>query len=569
MRRLSLNLMIFYLLAIPFNAYSQQDSISDWQEQVLSQIDVESFSDAAYSRLIEMLGDLELNRNDTVFPARIKQNVILGSNMRLNYEDGNPFNHTLRYKAQYGKTFSTGFVLNKDIGERFQRHFPWFDSHSLYATYTPENTQRHDSFRVAKTIVGHYRVRLGSGLLLNQAFSLGKNIQHDAFMKSGTTFSAHSSTDEYNYMQGAIADFRFSRFCFIPFVSFKHIDAVVANDTITSIPTDGYHRTQKEIDKRNTAAVVNAGLHAAYSGNWYNIGMNILFTRFSHPFYRPIRTYNIYYYRGQELFQGSIDYHARRFGFQLRGETAVDQDMNIASVNQIAHNLGEDWNASLSYRFYGRQYQQLYASSVSEASSMQGEQGATLALSGSPLPYWTCSLMLDYFNFANIQYGYKIPFSGFESLIMLQYARKNSNLKISYRLKSKQAFRHSLDAVFLYSAPFGLNLKSQLRSKIYSPRDIGGYSIGYAAAQSLGWAKDSSPLSADLQLCWYDAADYDTRIYLSEKNVLYGFGIPMLYGRGIRYSVCASYRIGRKIVFDFKYASGKQSNLWMQVRVNY
>ena len=71
MSKFTIFLMIFYLLFSSSSVYGQQDSISDWQEQVLSLIDADSFSEASYVRLMEMLGDLELNRSDTVFPVRI------------------------------------------------------------------------------------------------------------------------------------------------------------------------------------------------------------------------------------------------------------------------------------------------------------------------------------------------------------------------------------------------------------------------------------------------------------------------------------------------------------------
>ena len=69
-----------------------------------------------------MLGDLELNRSDTVFPIRIRQNIILSSNACLNIREGyhnvtadkiadgkayrgDMWNHTVRYKVTAPGTF--------------------------------------------------------------------------------------------------------------------------------------------------------------------------------------------------------------------------------------------------------------------------------------------------------------------------------------------------------------------------------------------------------------------------------------------------------------------------------
>ena len=589
--------MFFYLLSSLIHAYCQSDSISDWQEQIISLIEAEDFSESSYSRLLEMISDLELNRNDTVFHKRIRQNIVLRSDFCMNIREGfhdvtqekiaknkayrgDFFNHTIRYKIEVGKEWSGGFVLNKDAGECFQRRFPLFDSFSYYVSYKP-----HKKTFVDKIIAGKYNVKLGSGLILNQKFSLGKAMASDIFMRNSTSFSPHSSTDEYNYMQGIVGEFSNRHFQFSPFVSYKHLDAVVSTDTITSIPTDGYHRTNTEDLKRDKASVINAGFHASYISNWIEIGANFLYTRLSNPFFRPKRAYNINYYRGQTLLQGSLDYHARRFGFELRGETAIDQDCNFATINQLSHSIGEDWKAYLLYRYFSQKYQQLYGATFCESSSLQGEQGAMFSIEGEPFAHWTLNFMFDYFHLSNIPYGFDAPLSGYELRTQAKYSHRKISLLLSYRLKYKEAFRHGIDCVFAFAPIDGLKLKTQIRSKIYSSRKSGGFSLGYAVAQAVEWNKESSPFSIEAQGTWFDSADYETRLYLSEKNILYGFGLPMLYGKGLRGSLTGSWKIVPRLILDLKYAiyhyfdrdhisnglqqiwGRNQQNLWVQVRV--
>ena len=245
---------------------------------------------------------------------------------------------------------------------------------------------------------------------------------------------------------------------------------------------------------------------------------------------------------------------------------------------------------------------------------MQGEQGATLTLTGSPLPYWLMTLSADYFHFATVQYGFDQAFSGFDTRISAQYAKRNLDMRLTYRLKSKKDISHSLDAVVSYLFFDALKLKTQVRCKVFVPyydkasedkvfEDRGSEDkvaagsraaitsaveapkFGYAVAQAIAWQREGHPLSAELQGCWFNAPDYKTRLYLSEKNVLYGFSIPMLYGKGIRASCTASYHIGQHLVAELKYAlyhyldrdhisSGLQQiwgqnqyNLWLQLRV--
>lgn len=593
--------MFFYFLSTSFMGFAQDVTISDWQEQILSNINEEEISDASYARLVEMLSDLELRRLDSLSTKKVQQNLILRGDLCLNiregYHDvtpekisagkaylGSPWNQTLRYKLQIGDVWSAGIVLSKDAGEAYRSRFPMSDSYSGYISYRAP-TRNYNSFFVQRFILGNYRLNLGSGLILNQQFSFGKNMQNETFLANSTSVSPHSSSDEYNYFQGGVAEIKAGRFKFLPFISFKQIDAVVQNDTITSIPTDGLHRTLTEASKRHNASVINVGLHSSYSGEWYDVGANVLFTRLSHPYYRPLRAYNIYYYRGQQLSQASLDYQIRRFGFVFKGETAIDYSLNLASIGQLRHSIGEDWNCSILYRYYSQKYQQLYASAVSESSNMQGEKGASLTVNGAPLPHWQVHFTCDFFDCSNVQYGLNAPIKGFDAKAQILYSYRDWDVNLSYRLKSKASFRHNLDLLLSYKLTDGLQLKTQIRSKLYSPRDKGGYSTGYAVAQSLSWNKDACPVKCDIQAAWFNTPDYDTRLYISEKNILYGFGIPMLNGKGMRCCLTGSYKIRPNITLDLKYAymhytdrdyisSGLQKiwgrnqyNLWLQLRL--
>lgn len=594
-------ILIFFIALSAFcPIYSQTDSISDWQEQILSRVDVDELSERSYQRLLEMLSALEFERRDSLLYNKVKQNIILRGDACLNIREGyhlvtaekieknkayrgDMWNQTVRYSIKTG-SWSGGFTLNKDAGEAYRTPLPLGDSYSAFVTYKPSNPKL-NTFSVNHAVLGHYHIKLGSGLILNQQFNMGKNLMNDVFMTSGTALSAHSSTDEYNYMQGAAAILRYRNVSIMPFFSFKNIDASLTNDTITSIPTDGYHRTKNEENKRNKSKAMDMGLHASYSSYWFEIGANIILSQFSNDYVRPIRYYNQNYFRGHRLLSGSIDYYARRYGFILRGETAIDQNTNIATISQLQHSLGEDWTVNLQYRYFGQKYQQLYAACSAESSSMQGESGTTLSLFGYPLPHWQVSAMFDYFKFSTPQYGFKDPFSGFESRVQITYSNRKSDIKLSYRLKSKESFRHSLDAVASYSPISWLTLKTQARSKIYSPKDKGGYSIGYAIGQAILFGNEDLPFKCEIQGAWFDAQEYETRLYLSERNILYGFAIPMLYGQGLRGSVTGTYRIRPNISVDLKYAIIKyldnrdhissglqqiwgtmQNNLWIQLR---
>ena len=57
-----------------------------------------------------------------------------------------------------------------------------------------------------------------------------------------------------------------------------------------------------------------------------------------------------------------------------------------------------------------------------------------------------------------------------------------------------------------------------------------------------------------LQAMWFDVDGYNARIYLSESNLQYSYGIPMLTGRGLRTSAVVRYDINKWLNLSVKYA---------------
>jgi len=48
--------------------------------------------------------------------------------------------------------------------------------------------------------------------------------------------------------------------------------------------------------------------------------------------------------------------------------------------------------------------------------------------------------------------------------------------------------------------------------------------------------------------------DYENRVYVYERDILYAFAIPMYYGKGSRYYVNLKYEINSKLSLWFKVA---------------
>ena len=592
----------------------EKDLNLDWQEQILQQIDIENLGDAAYSELLDELSDLVVWSDTTAFSllqGRLKQNVILSSNRTLNqragYRDqtagrqsmnkaylGDPWHHSIRYRMQLGKHWQAGLNMEKDAGEAWRHQFPAFDS--WHAFVRAKDVHITSNLKLQDAVIGHYRLRTGCGLIINQGFSLGKQyLSRQLTKQRSNTITPFASNAEYAYMQGAAMDLRVgNHFSLLPYFSARQIDGTYHSDrrVLTALQTDGFHRTLTEDGHRHAAWEIVTGARLGLRGEWYDFGIHGTYTQLQYDYVRNNLYYNTNYFRGHQLAQFSVDYTARALGGFLRGEFAMDDKGAIANLTALQYKLTDNWVSTLLYRYFDLKYRQLHGSTLGENSEMQGEQGVTLNIDGQLLAHWQLQSMFDYFWFGQPQYGIRETHSqGLEGMIRLLYTHRKVNGTLGYRIKQKADYiRHSFDGMLSILPGESFTSKTQLRARLFNKKENGvaTNSYGYAVSQSFAWnckIWKNSPFSLVGQACYFHTDDYNSRIYLTEKAILYGFGLPMLYGEGLRYSVTGTIKIGPHINVDLKWAmtnyanratissglqeieGNNQQDLWLQLRL--
>jgi len=551
----------FLILCIFLLFFSVSASLhAQTEEEILELIDPDEFTENSYARLVEMVHDLQLENHlmpQDSLPDSLhhkhwpRQTLILSANADLNDLDNHKqsIRYDLRY-TQHDNQWRAGLVND---------HY--------YASLTRKRGW------LRQALMGHYRLTMGSGLICNQRFSMGKNLATGSFFQKSAPLSVHSSTLDDSFMQGIALRMRpWLHWEFVPFVSVRKVDD----------------------DK---GIMTHAGGRVRWLSEWFEIGGNVLYTQLQHDYARAERKYNQNWFRGHQLMQVSIDYEARWMGMHLRGETALsssptsvlsDGKTGWATVNAIEYTLLDNWRITALYRQYSNSYQQLLGSSVSESSAMQGERGEMLSVEGALSRYWQLQASADWFHFTQPQYGIYQPSEGYELAGKLLYSRTHHRHEwqgtLHYRLKAKfknntlteastditPYYRQSIDGKLKWKAPWGFLLKAQYHVRFYSARNTGGLNAGYAFSQAVGLDREDCPLRVDLQGTWFRTDNYDCRVYLAEKNLLYGFTIPMLNGEGIRLSAVLSYRLGQHVSLQAKYAHTEYRNapckdqLWVQ-----
>ncbi len=584
-----------------------------WMEQLLQCVDVEEIGEEAYHELLEELAELTL-WSDTL-PSHsnwLRQQLFLSSyrwlNTRAGFQNqtsdrmdankaylGDPWRQSIRYRVQYDQKWQAGISMEKDPGEPWQSRFPGFDSWHAYIRYQPSATRtdihKPKTFAIEDAVIGHYRLRIGYGLTMNQSFSLGKQYFSQQLSQRTNRILPFASNAEADYMQGAAIDLRIGRrFHVLPYFSMLQIDGNLSKEqTLTTLYTDGMHRTRTEQSHRHAACQMVMGTRLGWRASWYEIGLHVLNTQFQYPYQRKEMSHNHNYFRGKSLTQFATDYQVNAFRNILRGEFALDDQSGFASLTSLHTRWSDNWQTNLLYHYYSNDYRQLHGSSIGENSELQGEQGLTLNVTGSLSKHWQIQAMADWFSFGQPQYQTSVtPKDGYEGILHAIYTRSWLTASIGYKAKSKnENLRHSLDAVINVNPSERLSAKTQLRKRI---NDNGSISQGFAIAQSLNYKsmiRNKASINIEAQASYFDTDDYDSRIYINEKNTLYGFGYPMLYGKGLRYSLISQLKLGRHWTIEAKYAMTNYANknrissslqeingniqhdLWLQLRLSY
>jgi hypothetical protein len=114
--------------------------------------------------------------------------------------------------------------------------------------------------------------------------------------------------------------------------------------------------------------------------------------------------------------------------------------------------------------------------------------------------------------------------------------------------KNKISFRmQSVYEVGIFS------FKQQLDANIIK-KGNSRFTYGVTALQEISVDVDCIPLKIDFSYLFFDALDYDNRLYLYEKNILYAFSVPSFSGMGSRYYVNLRYDICKNLSCWLRYA---------------
>ncbi len=453
--------------------------------------------------------------------------------------------------AKYGFTYKDkiqfGITGEKDAGEAF-----WNDSHKGFDFYSAHFVLKKTGI-IKALYFGDYKASFGEGLVLNTDFITGKTSGITNVNKSNQGIKRHFSTNEIDYFRGIALALESGNYNFNILYSCKNSDATVNDSEIISLKTDGYNRTEKDLEKKNRAELNLYGGNFVWNNGIFNFGTTAVYYDFGGKKLSPeIKPYNLFYLRGENNFNGSINYGFRQKKYTFQGETAISENNAWATINNFQYNPASFVAIVLSYRNFRKDYQSHYARSFGESSSVQNESGIYSGIRLKIIKNLEISTFIDSFKFPWLKYGIDMPSEGYDFFLQLNY-RPVHNLTMNFRYREKtKSKNHTFEKAtmtsivpynqdkFRYQAVYQSSvIKSvfQVDYTQYAESNLSG-SRGWMISQTTGYFSKKTPIQIDLGCMYFNISDWNSRLYAYEKNILYAFSFPVFYGEGLRtYSV--------------------------------
>lgn len=476
---------------------------------------------------------------------------------------GEPFYHSLRYSYTFDDRLQWGMVAEKDAGEPFwNNHHKGYDFYSVHLFFKDMN-------KWLKTLaIGDYKVSFGQGLVISNDFTPGRSSIVAQAERRSNGFRRHFSTNENDYFRGVASTLVLKQIYISLLYSYRKLDAGVDNYEVSTFKTDGLHRLERDCEKKHTVPMQTYGGNVHYTTSNLSVGFTALSYSFGKYQVQPDpKPYNLFYFRGNDNIDISVDYMFKTKKIKFYGETAMSSNKVVATLNAIRLTPVSYFSLLLLHRYYDKKYQAFFGNAFGQHSSVQNEQGFYTGMQWTPFARFKLSAYADLFRFPWLKYGVDAPSSGQEYMVQLDYnSGKNFTTYLRYKYRKKEKNRtlenESALSILPYSQQrirlqllYGIQSTWVLKTSadgVYYDEGKGKRSLGWMISQGAGWKPSSLPFQSDIYLAYFHTDDYYSRINSYEKNILYAFSMPSFYGKGIRLSFSFRWDILKKLSLSAK-----------------
>ena len=484
------------------------------------------------------------------------------------FEGTDPMYVQTRYRFDYQRRVIFGLQLRRPAGG---------DAQSLqYGAYL----QLRDIGHLHTLVAGNFQASFGQGLVLAPVFRYGKSNYVTSVGQTTEGLRYYSSVDDEG-LHGAGATLRWE------WNKSTRLDVSALYSLKRANDSTWHHLVGANVTVRHKRLQVQL---TAIENIWSDS---------IHPYRNA--AYNRHYFRGynQAVLGASARYN--HGWFDAFAEVAVSQNYTRfeEAINSEAINIPHWGIATLVgsrfyptdgislialYRYYSPYFDNALGFAFSETSRLGDENGGYLGFEISRLKNWRFWGYGDLFYFSGPKYGIpQYPSLGYDALFEMQYHSPITNhqssitnhqwqLAFRARAKKKGATSTYSSRAWFDCQYNGWSFRTNIDANLVNQSSISNNQLpityGVSVFQDLAYnfqmanRKSQIPLELRLRLQFFDAQNWDNRIYCYEYDVLYSYSIPAVYGLGGRAFLCLRWQVLPQLTLYFRASETLYAKSW-------
>jgi len=478
---------------------------------------------------------------------------------------GSPQRYYFRYRYNFFDRVVIGFSGDKDAGEEFfQGSQP--NGMDFYSGFVVIRNLKW----VKQVVAGNFRASFGQRLTFGGS-SFGSSVGFGSTMIYNAGFSPSQSVCEYGQLRGVAVTLSTGPLEWSGFLSITRRDAsIYLADTadrgsffFNSFTETGYHRTATEIARKNQVKEQLYGGHVSYRGKFFLVGLTGYVGSWSGSLQPNQEVYRQFMLEGSKFGGLGIDGRCRIGFVQLFGEYSLSLNGGLAWMAGASIVPVSGVDLLLICRSYQPQFQNPYATAISQNSMSANERGCYLRLQTQAIPKTIISGYIDLFRFPWLRYQVNSPSDGIEIGLHARY-QLNTYFSVALRYCFKAGVRNNslFDDGMIPSvaeerkndlklecsiSPIPvLTLRSCIALRSYQSENL-QREMGYLGSQEIAYTGVRIIHAIRMKYTLFDIPFYNARIYMYEPDLLYSFSAPACYGRGIRCVLLVQAGLSRKI----------------------
>jgi hypothetical protein len=465
---------------------------------------------------------------------------------------GDKYKAMFRYRMYASNWFSAGITTEKDPGESWLNNGKP-DFISAHFLYKPN--------KLLQTIaLGDYSARIGQGLILWNGFSFGKYAFPSSIIRYNQGISNFSGADEFRFLRGAAAVFRYKRAELILLGSFRNLDANVSvTDSsnnpleVSSIGSAGTHATEDQLQDRHVLGETMAATHLKFREQNFEIGATAGTSHYNLPIVPGSEPYRYYSFRGKSVNIAGADYRYVFKDISIAGEVARSFPGGLSTIHLLRAEPFAGNSFAIAYRYYSPEYQGLRPMAFGENSLASNESGWTVGTELVPFSMVRLSAMADVWKHPWLRYRINSPSQGKEYRMSLKINLKRwVENEIRYRYRNRPLnlsgvgdipFPERVNWQFWMASStllLGNHIKTSIKFYNQQYDTIGDYENGYYVCNDWFFDTGFYKLRLGFRQGWFRTDGYNSRIYAYEFDTPWSYSIPFLSGKGTRTALMVS-----------------------------